>query len=71
MTADDKPGSPASLRQKLAHTISSARIDKRDLKDTQNIGRDYGLPTRSAPTTPPAPGSFWTNDAVVTSVEDC
>lgn len=51
-------------------TISSARLDKRDLKDTQHIGRTYGLPDRIRAYYAAGTKIVLDEDAVVTSVGD-
>lgn len=51
-------------------TISSARLDKRDLKDTQHIGRSYGLPDRIRAYYAAGTKIVLDEDAVVTSVGD-
>ena len=51
-------------------TISSARIDKRDLKDTQSIGRCYGLPDKIRAYYAAGTKIILDDDAVVTSVGD-
>lgn len=51
-------------------TISSARIDKRDLKDTQNIGRCYGLPDSIRAYYAAGTRIILDEDFVVTSVGD-
>lgn len=51
-------------------TISSARIDKRDLKDTQNIGRGYGLPDKIRAYYAAGTKIILDEDAVSTSVGD-
>lgn len=51
-------------------TISSARLDKRDLKDTQHIGRDYGLPDKIRAYYAAGTRIILDEDAVVTSVGD-
>lgn len=51
-------------------TISSARLDKRDLKDTQHIGRDYGLPDKIRAYYAAGTKIILDEDAVVTSVGD-
>ena len=51
-------------------TISSARLDKRDLKDTHNIGRCYGLPDRIRAYYAAGTKIVLDDDAVVTSVGD-
>jgi len=51
-------------------TISSARLDKRDLKDTQHIGRDYGLPDKIRAYYAAGTKIIVDEDAVVTSVGD-
>ncbi|NBB64297.1 hypothetical protein GVN18_34100 [Pseudomonas sp. ODNR1LW] len=59
-----------SLLLKEDGTIRSARIDKRDLKDTQNIGRSYGLPDRIRAYYAAGTRIILDEDAVVTSVGD-
>lgn len=51
-------------------TISRARLDKRDLKDTQHIGRDYGLPDKIRAYYAAGTKIIVDEDAVVTSVGD-
>lgn len=51
-------------------TISSARLDKRDLKDTQNIGRSYGLADKIRAYYAAGTKIVLDEDAVVTSVGD-
>lgn len=51
-------------------TISSARLDKRDLKDTQYIGRDRGLPDKIRAYYAAGTKIILDEDAVVTSVGD-
>lgn len=51
-------------------TISSARIHQRDLKDTQHIGRCYGLPDRIRAYYAAGTRIILDEDAVVTSVGD-
>lgn len=51
-------------------TISSARLDKRDLKDTQHIGRDRGLPDKIRAYYAAGTKIILDEDAVVTSVGD-
>lgn len=50
--------------------ISRARLDKRDLKDTQHIGRDYGLPDKIRAYYAAGTKIIVDEDAVVTSVGD-
>lgn len=51
-------------------TISSARLDKRDLKDTHHVGRNYGLPDRIRAYYAAGTKIVLDEDAVVTSVGD-
>lgn len=51
-------------------TISSARLDKRDLKDTQHIGGGYGLPDKIRAYYAAGTRIILDEDAVVTSVGD-
>lgn len=51
-------------------TISSARVDKRDLKDTQHIGRGYGLPDKIRAYYAAGTRIILDEAAVVTSVGD-
>jgi len=51
-------------------TISAARIDKRDLKDIQTIGRGYGLPDRIRAYYAAGTRIILDEDAVVTWVGD-
>lgn len=60
-----------SLLLKKDGTISSARIDKRDLKDTQHIGRGYGLPDKIRAYYAAGTRIILDEDAVSTSVGDC
>lgn len=69
-TSRDKYQCQHSLLLNQDGTISSARIDKRDLKDTQNIGRCYGLADRIRAYYAAGTKIVLDDDAVVTSVGD-
>lgn len=75
---DDEDHHPVRDKYKCRHnmllnkdgTISSAQLDKRDLKDTQHIGRGYGLPDKIRAYYAAGTRIILDEDAVVTSVGD-
>lgn len=69
-TRNDRYQCRHSLLLNKDGTISSARLDKRDLKDTQHIGRSYGLPDRIRAYYAAGTRIILDEDAVVTSVGD-
>lgn len=69
-TRNDKYQCRHSLLLNKDGTISAARIDKRDLKDTQHIGLSYGLPDRIRAYYAAGTRIILDEDAVVTSVGD-
>ncbi len=66
----DKYSCRHSLLLNKDGTISSARLDKRDLKDTHHIGRGWGLPDKIRAYYAAGTRIILDEDAVVTSVGD-
>lgn len=66
----DKYSCRHSLLLNKDGTISSARVDKRDLKDTQHIGRGWGLPDKIRAYYAAGTRIILDESAVVTSVGD-